>query len=179
MPATKDQIADVFERHVSRYGYAKTSVEEVAAELRISKKTVYENFSSKKELFGYVVERMAAQSRRELAGAVEAIPTWGGKMEALVRIVLGAARAHIDETTAGDWNQEYEVAGAAFTNAMTSVMHDVIAGGVGAGEFAFSDVETATRLLGKMALEYVLMVREDPALDVDEALAAATRRFLG
>ena len=33
--AQKDEIARVFERHLSRYGYAKTTLDEVAREMHI------------------------------------------------------------------------------------------------------------------------------------------------
>jgi len=179
VPAGREQIADVFERHVRRFGYAKTSVEAVAAELKISKKTIYEQFGSKRDLFAYVVERMAADSRRELAKAVEGLPTWGEKVEALMRMVIAGARQHIAETSHAEWYQEYELAGEAFMAATTTVMRDLIGGGIEAGEFTFPDSELANALLGKLVLEYILQVRNDPTLSADEAVAAGVRRFLG
>ena len=47
MPATKDEIATTFLELAFRYGYRRTAVEDVARELHISKKTVYEHFASK------------------------------------------------------------------------------------------------------------------------------------
>jgi len=179
VPASKEQIADVFERHVARFGYAKTSIEAVAAELKISKKTIYEHFGTKRDLFAYVVERIAVDSRRELAKAVADLPSWGEKVEALMRMVIAGARQHIVETTHAEWYQEYEVAGEAFTAATTAVMRDLIGGGIEAGEFTFPDSELANALLGKLVLEYVLLMRSDPALTADEAVAAGVRRFLG
>lgn len=179
MPATKDQIADTFERHVERFGYRKASVEDVAAELRISKKTVYEHFSSKRDIYAYVIDRIAETMRHDLRAAVSRLPSWGEKVETLMRTVLTGARAHIEATSHADWHQEYVTAADALSQAVSDVMAELIAGGVESGEFAFSDVAVAERCIRAMALEYTLMVRDDPALDADEALAAAVRRFLG
>lgn len=179
MPATKDQIADTFERHVARFGYSRATVEDVAAELGISKKTVYEYFSSKKDLYAYVIERLASGTRGELRQAVAGLPSWGEKVEALMRVVQAGARAHIEETSKTDWQQEYEVAAEAFLSAVSDVMRELIDGGIAAGEFTFPDASLAERLVSGMALQYTLMVREDPSLDADEAFAAAVRRFLG
>ena len=44
---TRERIADVFKKHFTYFGFKKTSVDEVAKELKISKKTIYQFFSSK------------------------------------------------------------------------------------------------------------------------------------
>lgn len=179
MPATKEQIADVFQRHVERFGLQKATVEDVAAELRISKKTIYEHFSSKADLYHYVIGRMAEESRGGLLASVKDLPTWGDKVEALMRLALSGARAHIDQTSGAQWHQEYQLAGDAYMAALTGAMQELAQGGIDAGEFVFPDAAIAQQLLGAMVLKYVFMVRERPALNVDEELATAVRRFLG
>jgi AcrR family transcriptional regulator len=179
MPVTKERIADVFEKHVARFGFQKTTLDEVAAELHISKKTLYVHFESKADIWRYVVSRVASDNQRELAAAVAPLPTFGERIEALTRLVLRQARAHILETTETDWRQEYEVAAEAFTAAVGSLMRELVSGGLGDGEFAFGDPAVAERLISAMVLEYVLMVREEPALDRDEEFVAGIRRFLG
>ena len=62
MPATKDEIAAKFMELAFRFGYRRTAVEDVARELRISKKTIYEHFSSKQDLLRYALELGAASS---------------------------------------------------------------------------------------------------------------------
>lgn len=178
MPATKDQIADTFERHVGRYGYGKATVEDVAAELGISKKTIYEYFSSKRDLYLYVVERIARSWRSELRASVRDLPSWGEKVEGLLTMVIAGARQHIDETTKSDWEQEYEIVGEALLQAVGEVMHEVIAGGIEAGEFVISDPVVAERLVQAMALEYTMIVRENASVDVDREVVAGMRRFL-
>lgn len=179
MGASKDQIADVFERHVARFGYGKATVEDVAAELGISKKTIYEYFSSKRDLYLYVVGRMADTWSAQMRTAVQDLPTWADKMEGLMAIVLADARQHIEETTKSDWQQEYEVVGEALMKAVGSVMHEIVSGGIEAGEFLMHDATLAERLIGAIALEYTMIVRDDSSVDADREVIAAMRRFLG
>lgn len=179
MSATKDQIADVFERHVARFGYGKATVEDVAAELGISKKTIYEHFSSKRDLYLYIVERVADTWSAEMRAAVKDLPLWADKMEGLMTIVLTGARQHIEQTTKTDWQQEYEVVGEALMKAVGAVMHEIVSGGIAAGEFTMTDAALTERLLGAIALEYTMVVRDDPSVAADAEVVAAMRRFLG
>ncbi|MGD9101586.1 MAG: TetR/AcrR family transcriptional regulator, partial [Anaerolineae bacterium] len=67
MDAKKEQIADAFQKHFNHFGYKKTSVGDIARELKISKKTIYQHFSTKEEIFYYVVSRIARQYRDRMA----------------------------------------------------------------------------------------------------------------
>jgi AcrR family transcriptional regulator len=177
--ACKDQIADVFEKHVERFGYQKTTLDEVARELRISKKTLYAFFDGKADIYRYVVERIARQSRSQLAAAVAGMPTFGEKLTGVVRLAIGTARAHVEETSAGEWRAQFEVADDAFREAMGSLLAELVAGGVEAAVFPAQDVGLTVRMVGAMLVEYALMLRDDPGYDRDEELTAAIRRFIG
>ena len=63
MPATKDEIAEKFLELAFRFGYRRTAVEDVARELHISKKTIYEHFASKDELLRDALEQAAMEQR--------------------------------------------------------------------------------------------------------------------
>lgn len=179
MPATRDQIADTFERHVGRFGYAKATVEDVAAELGISKKTIYEHFSSKRDLYLYVVERVSMAWRSELRASITDVPTWGAKLEAVMAMVIAGARQHIEETAKSDWQQEYEIVGEALIKAVDEVVHEILRAGTDAGEFALRDSDVANRLVRVLVLEYTMMIRDEPQLDLDADVVAAVRRFMG
>lgn len=92
MSVTKQAIAETFARHVERFGYAKTTLDEVARELGISKKTLYVHFDGKSAIYAYLVERIAKQARREMAAAVAGLGTNAEKVTALVTLVLRQAR---------------------------------------------------------------------------------------
>jgi AcrR family transcriptional regulator len=177
--ASKDQIADVFEKHVERFGYQKTTLDEVARELRISKKTLYAFFDGKADIYRYVVERIARQSRANVAALVAGMPTYGERLTGVVRLVIGTARAHVEETSAGEWRAQFEVAEDAFRQAMGSLLAELVGGGVAAGEFPDQDEALTVRMVGAMLVEYALILRDDPVYDRDEELTAGIRRFVG
>lgn len=52
---TKERIVDGARELFSKVGYAKAKTDDIAKQIGISKRTLYENFSSKKELFNYVI----------------------------------------------------------------------------------------------------------------------------
>ena len=63
----RDKILDATERLLSRYGYAKMTVEDIAREAGIGKGTIYLHFPSKKEVvlsrLDRMVERLIAELR--------------------------------------------------------------------------------------------------------------------
>lgn len=179
MPASKDQIADTFLRHVERFGYGKASVEDVASELGISKRTVYQHFSSKQELYRYVVGRIAEAQRVQLTAMIADEPGPVAKMERFLTLVVGGMRRHIQETAKADWMQEFEIAYDAMAGAYGAIGTELIREGHAAGEFEIADAELANELIGAMVTHYGVLVREERDYDADEELVAAIMRMLG
>lgn len=179
MPASKQLIADTFSRHVERFGYGKASVEGVAEELGISKRTIYQHFSSKRDLYAFVVGRIGEAERSRVEGELKRVRTYRRKMERFLRLVISAMRQHIAETSKADWMQEYEIAYDAMIGAYGSVAEALVSRGAEAGEFAMADGELANGLIAAMVTHYGVRVREDPSLDADEELVQAIMRMLG
>jgi AcrR family transcriptional regulator len=175
----KEQIAETFERHVGRFGYAKTTLDEVARELRISKKTIYVHFDGKRDIYGHIVGEQAKREQAKLRAMISGLPTHRQKAEALLEFVIGSARAHIAETTEAEWLQEYEIAADAFAKANGDLLREVVADGIAAGEFADGDAVLVERMVKAMVLEYVVMVNTDPEYDHDEELVERLLRFIG
>jgi AcrR family transcriptional regulator len=179
MPATKEQIADTFRRHVERFGFGKASVEEVAAELGISKRTVYQHFSSKKAIYAFVVEGIAAQQREQLESLIADEVGHAAKMRLFLTLVVSGMRKHIQATSKSDWMQEFEIAFDAMAGAYGAIGVELITGGYAAGEFEFGDPALANELIGAVVTHYGAMVRENRAYDADEAVVDAIMRMLG
>ena len=175
----KDQIAEKFERHVARAGYAKANLDDIAKELHISKKTIYVHFDGKREIYSTIVERQAATEQRRLRGMVADLPNHRAKAEALLKLVIGAARAHIAETSRDEWLAEYEIAADAFAKANGDLLHEIVAEGIAAGEFAQGDPALVEKMCRAMLLEYTLMVNAQPEYDRDAELVERVLRFIG
>jgi AcrR family transcriptional regulator len=175
----KEEIARVFEKHLTRYGYAKTTLDDVAREMHISKKTIYTHFDGKRDIYAYLVEGMAATEKTKLAAAVATLPTYSARIEAVMTYVLQAGRAHIDETSETEWAQELEIAGDAFRKANGDLMRELVQAGMDAGEFATGDAALVEKMCAAMIVEYLVMVNADPSYDRDAELLERIRRFVG
>ncbi len=175
----KDQIAETFEAFVGRVGYAKTNLDDVARELHISKKTIYVHFDGKREIYSTIVERQASTEQRKLRAMVAELPNHRARAEALLKFVIGAARAHIAETSEAEWLAEYEIAADAFAKANGDLLREIVAEGIGAGEFADGDPNLVEKMCRAMLLEYTLMVNANPAYDRDSELVERVLRFIG
>lgn len=175
----KEQIAETFERYVGRLGYAKTSLDDVARELHISKKTIYVHFDGKREIYEYVVERQAAAEQIRLRAMVADLPTMRAKAEAMLKFVIGSARAHIAETSEAEWLQEYEIAADAFAKANGDLLREIVSQGIESGEFVAGDPELVEKMVAVMVLEYTVLVNANPGYDRDEELVERVLRFIG
>lgn len=74
------KILEFCETHFMHYGFHKTTMEEIAKELRISKKTIYKHFSSKDDLVRAVFIRI----RNDLASQIEA--TINGSGDTMIKL---------------------------------------------------------------------------------------------
>ena len=175
----KEEIAEVFEKHLARYGYAKTTLDEVAREMHISKKTIYTHFESKRDIYAYLVDGMAAAEKTKLAAAVATLPTYSARIEAVMTYVLEAGRTHINKTSETEWAQELEIAGDAFRKANGDLMRELVQAGMDAGEFPQGDAALVEKMTAAMIVEYLVMVNVDPSYDRDAELLERIRRFVG
>ena len=178
MSTTKQQIADAFERHVSRVGYARTTLDDIASELHISKKTIYVHFDGKRDIYSTLVTGQAAREKMRLAAAIGTLPDYAARVEAVVTFVLQSAREHINATSRAEWLVEYDIAADAFREANGELLRELIEAGMDAGEFGAGDAVFAERMIAAMILDYVVMVNEDPAIDHDAELIERILNFL-
>ncbi|MDP2300635.1 MAG: helix-turn-helix domain-containing protein [Coriobacteriia bacterium] len=178
MSTTKQQIARAFERRLTAAGYDRTTLDDVARELHISKKTIYVHFDSKRDIYAYLVAGQAAREKLRLAAAVATLPSYAARVEALMRLVIGSARAHINKTGRDEWLREYEIAADAFRQANGELLRELIGAGMAAGEFAPGDTVFVERAIAAMLLDYLVGVNEDPSVDHDAELIERILKFL-
>ncbi len=178
MNATGQRIAEAFERQVESRGYDKANLDDVARELKISKKTIYVHFSGKRDIYAQVVARQALRMQAEFAAAVAPLPTHAARVEATVRSLLEVARAHIVKTGEDEWLREYEIAADAFRKANGDLLRELVQGGMDAGEFRCGDATLVEKMIAAMLVEYLLLVNADPAYDRDKELLERIGRFV-
>lgn len=178
MNATKERIAQAFERHVESHGYDKTTLDEVARELKISKKTIYVHFDGKRDIYAHLVARQALREKMRLATAVAPLPNYAKKVEAAMRSMLEMARAHIAETGPEEWLREYDIAADAFRDANGELIRELVQGGMDAGEFRSGDAALVEKMTAAMIVEYLLIVNADPTYNRDTELLERIGNFI-
>lgn len=80
----RDKILDAVARLIEQYGLKKFTVDEVAAELYISKKTLYRYFSGKDEMIRQYFEETLASDRQSVMEAVGSDRNFLSKIHAIV-----------------------------------------------------------------------------------------------
>lgn len=80
----KEKILDAVAGLIERYGLKKFTVDEVASELHISKKTLYQYFSGKDEMIREYFEENMASDRQSVQNAVESSQDFSEKIYAIV-----------------------------------------------------------------------------------------------
>lgn len=179
MNATKLRIAQAFERHVNERGYDRTNLDDVAAGLKISKKTIYVHFEGKRDIYAYLVSQQAVREKMKLTAQVASLPTYAGKVEAAMRSMLVMARTHIEATGRDEWLREYDIAADAFRKANGDLIRELVQGGMDAGEFTDGDSALVEKMVAAMIVEYLMLVNADPAYDRDAELLERMVRFIG
>jgi AcrR family transcriptional regulator len=178
MDAKKEQIADSFQKHFTHFGYKKTSVDDVAKELGISKKTVYQFFSTKEEVFYYIVSRIARQYVRKMESKLASLPTCREKLGQLVRMIFAESRQWLRGNDAFEFKYKYEISELAFQDAYRELIQRLIQGGVEAGEFVQVPVETTTRFVQGIISESMRALQADKTANVEDETIAAILKLL-
>lgn len=179
MSTSQQQIAEVFAKHVERFGYAKATLDDVAREMHISKKTIYVHFESKRDIYAYLVTRQAAAEKLRMKAELAKLPSCSARVEALVTFVIAQGRGHINETSRTEWLQELEIAADAFREAHGDLIREVVAEGMAAGEFPAGDARLVEKMVGAMVVEYLVLINAEPEFDRDAELLERIMRFIG
>ena len=77
-------------RVFSRYGFKKTTMDEIASELKMGKSSIYYYFKSKEEIFIAVILKEANMLRSELTNAIKSVDSPVLKMEKYVQVRMKA-----------------------------------------------------------------------------------------
>jgi AcrR family transcriptional regulator len=178
MKDRKETIANSFQKYFNHFGFKKTSVDDVARELKISKKTIYQHFSSKEEIFYYIVSRIARQYRRKMERELEAYPTYRERIEQLVQMVFTESRKWLKENDAFEFKYKYEIATLAFQDTYAELIAELVQGGMEAGEFSVSQVSLTGRFIHGIISESMDLLQSDLELNVEDETLHAIFKLL-
>ena len=147
--ATRCRVVDTAERLFRQFGYLKTTVGDIAAELGMSPANIYRFFASKSAITEAVLQKVTGEVIAE-SRAVAALPGLGAeeKLRRVVRICNGAicerclADARMQAIVLAAIEENWQVIRRHKT-ALREVTAAIIAEGVRAGELDVDDPELA------------------------------------
>ena len=176
MPADRDRIALAFMGLAFRHGFRRTSVEDVARSLRISKKTIYEAFSSKEAMLEYALELAALEQRARVEARLTETSALGRALQ-VVRIALADARAGF-AANPGVELVDPELQASVNDRVYGPMVRDLLEAGVASGAFSVTDVDMTTRFVMAIGMEAVREIHDDPESRPEELAVVAVRRLI-
>lgn len=177
MPATRDEIAQKFLELALRFGYRRTAVEDVARELRISKKTIYDHFSSKDDLLRGALELAARQQRASVEARLTE-PTALGRVQQVIGIALADARRFYEAQPHQDMGEPPELTAQVNDLVFAPMVRDLLVQGADTGEFTVPDPDATAAFAVAMGTEAVRMIRDDPSCHPEATLLDSVRRLV-
>lgn len=174
----KEAIADTFQKHFNHFGFKKTSVDDISDELHISKKTIYQYFNTKEEIFYYVVSRVARQYLRSMEKDLAQFKSARKQLPHLIRLIFAEAKKWLKGNDAFEFKYKYEIGELAFKDAYSTLIRKILEQGMKKGEFAQAPLDLTVSLIQGMISESMRLVTANPELDVEEHLIRAILKLV-
>lgn len=175
----KIRIAGAFEKHFRHFGFKKTTVDDVAAELGSSKKTIYNYFNSKDEIFYFIISRKAKARKEMIEKKIIHLDSAKEKMDAMILINFEEFRKiHKRKIKAFDDRFQSEIAAGAFREAFKQMVSDILTEGIENKEFEVCDHEMTVRYIQSLISETVMKMREDSEAKPEDFLVFTVNKLL-
>ncbi|MBS3956864.1 MAG: TetR/AcrR family transcriptional regulator [Clostridiales bacterium] len=179
MAVTKSEIVASFRRHIEDVGLRTTSVEDIARELHISKKTVYVHFKSKDDIFRHVLQEMAVEEKTRITGALDGLGTCAEKIEGLIGIIFRTTRDWWREHKTSEFAERFEIGERVFLSAYTELISEWVESGVKSGEFHVSGSTAMTvTFIGGIILAGTRLLQHDTEVEPEIEVVAVVRKLL-
>jgi len=173
-------ILNVSQALFSRFGFVKTTVDEIAKLARIGKGTVYHYFRSKEQVFAEVIQRESNTLQEKIQQALRGKQTPQGKLTAFVKTRF----SHLKDLTnyysalTDDYLEHYafiEEARHKYLDREIQTVKDILYEGVEKGVFEIEDTKLTAQAIVLLlkALEYPWSVEKDK-FDIE----LSTNKFL-
>jgi len=175
---TRERILLVAERLFRQLGYQKTTVADIAKELRMSPANVYRFFDSKKSIHEGVCRRLMGEVENASADIVAKPGPASARLRELIITIhrmnseryVGDSKLH--EMVAIAMEESWEVC-LAHMMTITETIGAVIAQGAASGEFEVTDVPLAAMctchaLIGYFHPQMIAQAKEKPKPTIDQ-----------
>ncbi|GAA6621019.1 TetR family transcriptional regulator [Scytonema sp. NUACC26] len=179
---TQELILTTAEAHLRRYGYARTTISEIARACKMSHANVYRFFKTKADVMDAVVERWFSGIEQALQEIAQKSDSAG---ECLKDYILGLYRLKRDKLAA---EPELFDAYLAILEAdrivvehhlqvLSSILQGILTRGVETGEFQIADISLATTAVNAATIKFhhPLIIRQSAHEPLEEQAIAVVK----
>ena len=173
----KDAIIGVARSIFSRFGFRKTTMDEIALASRKGKSSIYYYFNSKEEIFKAVVEKEAGILKEELVAAINGADDPMEKLKAyvLVRMKTIGKMANFYSAIKDEYLNHLdftETIRQKYDREEIDMVHNILQEGVDNGEFkientALASIAIVTALKG---MEIPMFWNEDEGMEIEKRI---------
>lgn len=150
----------------SKYGFRKTTMDEIAASAGKGKSSLYYYFKSKEEVFAAVVEEESEHLQDEINKAVSRQPSASDKLNAYIKTSIHIIQkmANLNEAIQNEFLSNYtfiERIRKKYHNREISTVKEILDLGVERERFALPDTELTARVIVRVIKALEIPVRID------------------
>lgn len=153
----KARIAGCFKKHFSYFGYKKTSVEDIARELGISKKTIYQYFPGKRNIYNLIVKKIADVYVSTINERLSSTASFKEKILKLIPLVFTESAA-FNKDKSFETKYKNELASLAFTKAYTELIDSLINWGIEENEFSLPNKKLTVLFIQAIIIESINLI---------------------
>jgi AcrR family transcriptional regulator len=168
----KDLILKVAQGLFAHYGFKKTSMDEIACGVHISKATIYTHFSGKEAVFAAVVRSEGAALIRNLERAVAGVQGHEAKIRTflehrMARLKELSTLYKVSEETITEWMPMAEQARQDSFQQQVKLLEQLLVEGKDAGVFQFDNpnIVALAILSAVKGLNMIFRMKETPELE--------------
>jgi AcrR family transcriptional regulator len=174
----KEEIAEVFRRHFEHYGYKKTSVDDISEEMKISKKTIYQFFNKKEEIFYYIISKIAQKIANQMWKKLEGYDSQEAKMRQLLKMIFEESAKWLKKEDAFEFKYKYEIAELSFKEAHGALLSKIIKTGINSGEFSKGNAELKLSFIKGVISESMRLLATNPDLEIGKETTESVLKLL-
>jgi len=161
-----DKIVAIAQARFDHFGYKKTTMEEIASDAGVSKKTIYAYFPGKEALFSFVMDRVALGIRRGLMREIEGEADAIRRLEKMLTLILERSAEYLRSEMPPLFTPVESLAQQAFKRALRPLFAELIAQGIEENIFVAGDPELAADLISGIIGQGVELLKTRPVEDI-------------
>lgn len=174
----KEQIARSFQEYFETFGYQKTSVDEIAQTLHISKKTIYNLFRSKRDILDYVVSQQANTMSQEIQSVLDSQTTDRRKIESMIGLILDKHRVWQKKRNSLKQRNKIELNRLAFNKAFYTSLKHSLQDGKRRNVFSIRDVDLTLNFIEAILNRSEEILSRHPARNLTREVNKAINKLL-